>query len=107
MSRIAFKEGDLKWFWGSLPQSLDMTGVIVKIQVRSEAGSRVVLEFCSDNENGLLTLAGRELFWIIPGNLTVGKAGKYQWQAVIYCNEIDPIRTKKDSFEIISSIAKL
>lgn len=107
MSRIAFKEGDLKRFWGSLPQSLDMTGVIVKIQVRSEAGSRVVLEFSTNNQNGLLILSGRELLWVIPGNLSVGKAGKYQWQAVIYSNEIDPVRTKKDSFEIISSIAKL
>ena len=67
MSRIAFKEGDFKRFWGSLPESLDLSGVIVKIQVRSEAGSRVVLEFCTDNPNGLLTFAGRELFWIIPG----------------------------------------
>jgi len=107
MSRIAFKEGDLRRFKGTLPQSLDLTGVIVKIQVRSEAGSRVVLEFSSDNPNGLLTLSGRELFWVIPGNLSVGKAGKYQWQGVIYSNEIDPVRTKKDSFEIISSIAKL
>ncbi len=103
--KISFIEGDLMTIRVTVPDELDMSDRIAKVQVRREPGAPVKFEFATNDGKGMFVLSGQEISWAIPGFLSVGKAGVYQWEIVIYKNVTDPVRFARGVFEIIPQIA--
>ena len=102
--KISFREGDLKTFKITVPNVLNMVDKTAKIQVRREPGSPVIMEFSTNDNNKLLGIRGQVLYWVIPGFLSIGKAGIFQWEIAIYSNITNQKRYARGVFEITPSI---
>ena len=105
--KISFIEGDLKVVTITVPDELTMTDKKAKVQIRHEPGAPVKMEFSTVDTPLLFTLVGQQILWTIPGFMSVGKAGAYQWEIGIYSNETDPKRVARGLFEIIPSITQI
>ena len=105
--KISFIEGDLMTLKITVPVELDMTDRIAKVQVRREPKAPLKFEFATNDDSGMFVLSGQEIAWVIPGFLSVGKSGIYQWEIVIYKNATDPVRFARGLFEIIPQLAEV
>ena len=104
---IIFSEGALHTIEITIPDEYDLTDKLVKVQVRRNPSQPIILEFSTEDPEGNFVVTGQKIDWVIPGSLSVGKSGRWQWQLVAWTNEIDPALSDSFSFIIEPSTAKI
>lgn len=103
---IFLKEGSLLSVVINVPSDIDLSAYNSKIQVKSDIVDSVP-DFEFSSVSGTTTHIDNQILWDIPPTLTVGKAGKYLWQLMLYSDSSDVIKFGIYNLYITAAVVNL
>lgn len=102
-ANILMKEGALHSVVITVPQDINLYLYKVKIQVRTDVDAEPTFTF-STEDNTLELGEGNSILLLIPASLTIGLAGEYKWQLMLYSDDTDAIKFPIYKFTIQPAI---